>query len=385
MKIVHVCLGCFYPDGFSYQENMLPKFHKQQGYNVEVIASLLTFDKDGNSDLYPSAKTYKNEYGIKVTRLDYKSPKHIYRILRRFSGFEDALYEAKPDIVFVHGCQFSDIDIIAKYAKKHKVTIYVDNHADFSNSARNWLSKTILHGVLWKHCAHVILPYTKKFYGVLPVRVEFLENVYKIPKDKCELLVMGADDDLVKAASAPEIKAKIRRKYNIGYSDFLIMTGGKIDQWKTQTLLLMNAVKEIKGNVRLIVFGSVTPELKKQVEDLVDGVKVQYIGWVDSKESYPLFASADLVVFPGRHSVFWEQVAAQGVPMICKDWPGTHHVDIGGNVIFLKEDSVNEIKTAIEGLISDSEKYNKMKVAAKEKGASFFSYANIAKRAIESK
>lgn len=49
MKVVHLCLGCFFPDNYSYQENMLPKFHKQLGYDVEVIASLATFDKNGKA------------------------------------------------------------------------------------------------------------------------------------------------------------------------------------------------------------------------------------------------------------------------------------------------------------------------------------------------
>ena len=382
MKIIHICLGCFYPDGFSYQENMLPKFHKQQGYDVEVIASLLTFDKDGKSAFYPEAKIYLNEYGIQVTRLDYKKPKKLYRVLRRFDGFRAALEKARPDIIFVHGCQFSDIDIIAQYAQKHRVTIYVDNHADFSNSARNWLSRTVLHGILWKHCAHVILPYTEKFYGVLPVRVDFLKNVYKIPASKCELLVMGADDDLVKAADRPEIKGAIRKKYGIADDDFLVMTGGKIDQWKTQTLLLMEAVKKIDGKIKLIVFGSVTPELREKVNELLEGRKIQFIGWISSKDSYQLFASSDLFVFPGRHSVFWEQVAAQGVPMLCKDWPGTHHVDLGGNVKFLENDSVDEIKEKIQALMADHALYDDMKTVAREKGMKEFSYDKIAKRAI---
>lgn len=383
MKIVHICLGCFYPDGFSYQENMLPKFHKQQGNDVEVIASLLTFDKDGRSSLYPEAKTYLNEYGIQVTRLNYKNPKKLYRILRRFEGFRVALDKACPDIIFVHGCQFLDIDIIVRYAKKHKVVIYVDNHADFSNSARNWLSKNLLHGILWRYCAQEILPYTRKFYGVLPARVDFLKNVYKIPADKCDLLVMGADDDLVKAANKSESKIAVRQKYGIKEDEFLVITGGKIDKWKTQTLLLMEAVKKIKGKVKLIVFGSVTPELKENVENLTDDCKVQFIGWIPSKESYQLFAIANLVVFPGRHSVFWEQVAAQGIPMLCKDWQGTHHIDIGGNVHFLKEDSVAEIQKEIEELVLHPEEYEKMKKIAEDKGVRIFSYDNIAKRAIE--
>lgn len=53
-----------------------------------------------------------------------------------------------------------------------------------------------------------IEPYVKKFYGVLPARVDFLIDVYNLPKEKCELLVMGADDDLVKKNEKPEIRKK---------------------------------------------------------------------------------------------------------------------------------------------------------------------------------
>lgn len=384
MKVVHVCLGAFYPDNYSYQENMLPKFHKEMGCDVEVIASLVTFDENGKITLYPEAKKYRNEYDIPVTRLNYKKPLKIFKILRRFEGFKESLEKAKPDIIFIHNCQFLDIDIIAEYAKRHNVIIYVDNHADFSNSAKNKLSRIVLHGLIWKHCAHVIEPFTKKFYGVLPARVEFLKNVYGLPDKKCELLVMGADDDAVKAADTAEVKQALREKHGIDDDDFLVMTGGKIDQWKTQTLLLMEAVQNIqRDKIKLIVFGSVTQELKEKVNALADGKKVQYIGWVLAKDSYQYYAAADLVVFPGRHSVFWEQVAAQGIPMLCKEWDGTKHVDVGGNVRFLTQDSVAEIQGIIEGLIENPIEYKKMKEVAVTEGMKAFSYRDISKRAIE--
>ena len=384
MKILHICLACFFPDNYSYQENMLPKFHKEQGHEVEVIASLFTFDKNGKDSEYPEAKQYINEYGIKVTRLNYKNPKKINRIYKRFEGLKKALEDASPDLIFIHGCQFADIDIIAEYARNHTVTIYVDNHADFSNSAKNIISRIILHGIVWKYYAHIIEPYTRKFYGVLPARVEFLKNVYGLPKDKCELLVMGADDDAVNAASKIEIKNFIRRKYNIKENDFLIITGGKIDKFKTQTLLLMKAVKNLeREKVKLIVFGSVTPELQEKVKELADTSRVQYIGWIQAKDSYKYFAAADLVVFPGRHSVFWEQVAAQGIPMLVKYWDGTTHIDLGGNVRFLKKDSLEEIQRLIVQLLDDPLEYEKMKKIAIEKGKRTFSYNDIAKRCIE--
>lgn len=383
MKIVHLCLGCFFPDNYSYQENMLPKFHKQLGYDVEVIASLATFDKNGKATFLAKGGTYQNEYDIKVTRLDYKKPKKVYCRLKRYKGTYDALKKANPDILFIHGCQFMDMDIIVKYAKQHTNTrVYVDNHADFSNSGTNWLSKNILHKIIWRHTANIIEPYTTKFYGVLPARVGWLVDMYRLPPNKCELLVMGADDDKVKEATNPEMRKKIRTKYGICEDDFLIMSGGKVDSAKIQTLQLMEAVAQIDNpKVKLIVFGSVTPDLQKQVKEICVDNKVIYIGWIKSDDAYNYFASADLVVFPGRHSVFWEQVAGIGTPMLCKYWNGTTHIDLGGNVEFLKEDSASEIKKKIEKLIENPEEFNQMKLIA-EKGIETFSYKKIAERAL---
>lgn len=385
MKIVHLCLASFYPDGYAYQENMLPKFHKQLGYDVEVIASCETFDEHGKAALYDGPRKYRNEFDIPVTRLDYKMPLKVYRKMRRYVGTDNALIEANPDVLFIHGCQFLDIDRVVTYLKAHRnVKVYVDNHADFSNSATNWISKNVLHKIIWKRCAHKISLYTKKFYGVLPIRVDFLKNIYGLPEEKCELLVMGADDELVSKAKTSRARERIREQYGIKKDDFLIMTGGKIDQWKTQTLLLMQAIQNIKrDDVRLIVFGSVTQELMDQVKALADGTKIQYIGWVLSKDSYDYFEAADLVIFPGRHSVMWEQVTGQGVPMLVKDWEGTHHVDLGGNVRFLTQDSVGEIQCEIEHLLAHPEEYRKMKEVAEKDGMRVFSYADISRRAIQ--
>jgi 1,2-diacylglycerol 3-alpha-glucosyltransferase len=384
MKIVHLCLGCFYPDNFSYQENMLPKFHKELGYEVEVIASLVTFDKNGKGALMPQGCIYQNEYDIKVTRLNYKKPTVLYKKLKRYIGTYHAIENSNPDIIFIHGCQFMDIDIVVKYLKYHpNVRVYVDNHADFSNSATNWMSKNILHKRLWKICAHLIEPYTIKFYGVLPARVDFLVNVYRLPEEKCELLVMGADDDLVKQAKNSEVIEEIREKFGISSEDFLITTGGKIDKWKTQTFLLIQAVKKINNpKVKLIVFGSVVDEYKKEMNTLCNNNGIFYIGWIEPAESYRYFASSELVVFPGRHSVFWEQVAGQGIPMLVKKWAGTTHIDFEGNVSFIDNDSIDEIAEKLKEIINDNQKYKEMKQKAEEI-SSIFSYKDISRRSIE--
>lgn len=385
MKIVHLCLACFYPDNYSYQENILPKYHKKMGYDTEVIASLETFDKNGQATHLDKACCYQNEYNIKVTRLDYKKPQKVFIKLKKYIGTFKMLEIAAPNILFIHGCQFMDMSVVIKYLKSHpNVTVYVDNHADFSNSATNWLSKNILHKKLWRHYAKKIEPYTTKFYGVLPARVDFLKNIYQLPANKCELLVMGADDEEVKKASKKEKLEETRRKFGYTTDDFVIVTGGKIDIWKKQTLLLMQAIKKINNDkLKLLIFGPVSDNIKNEFNSLVDAKQIIHIDWANSTQSYEYFAIANLVVFPGRHSVYWEQAAGQGKPLICKYWEGTTHIDLGGNVIFLMEDSVEEMVCQIKKVINDKEKFKLMEKIAFEKGMQTFSYKKISAKSIK--
>lgn len=345
----------------------------------------MTFDKNGKMAFIEKASVYQNEYDIKVTRLNYKKPTKIYRKLKKYIGTYEALELSKPDILFIHGCQFLDIKEVVKYLRKHSnVKVYVDNHADFSNSATNFISKNFLHKIIWRNCAQKISPYTIKFYGVLPARVDFLQKIYRIPKEKCELLVMGADDDIVNKVRKEETRKRIREKYKIKNEDFLIVTGGKIDPFKLQTLLLMEVIKKMNNNIKLLIFGSVDKKIEEKFNELCMSEKIQYVGWANNIEAYEYFYSADLVFFPGRHSVYWEQVVSLGIPMVCKYWEGTTHIDIGGNVKFLKEDSIQEIEKIIYEVL-DNNTYEEMKRVADSEKRKKFLYSVIAKESIKEK
>lgn len=381
MKIVHLCMCSVVTDGWNYQDNMLPKYHKRLGHDVTIVTSHFVYDNKGQLAI-DERNQYVNEHDVKVIRLK-STPKKQGSRLKKFPGLYNTIVNEHPDILFVHCPQFRDSTTVVKYMKKHpNVKLFVDNHADFSNSASGWLSKNVLHGVWWKHYARLLVPYATKFYGVLPARVDFLVEQYGIPKDKVELLVMGADDDYVEAASTIESINTVRNELGLTSTDFVIVTGGKIDNAKTQTMLLMEAIKNVDcENIKLVVFGSVDAELKERFMSLVDGEKVKYVGWIDSSESYKYFACADLVCFPGRHSVFWEQVAGQGIPMIVKYWDGTTHVDRGGNVVFLESDDLEKLKDAI---INTTEE--KVINELKKKALTYkhdFVYSEIAKKSIE--
>lgn len=385
MKVVHICLVMGYTEGLNYQENNMIKYQAADGHEVSLITTDHCFT-EGVWGVCQTESDYINSQGVHIIRLPFAFPipYQINRQIGIFKGFIKVLERLCPDIIFVHNVQFQDIRRVAAYKRKHpSVKIYVDNHSDFSNSARNWFTRNTLYRFWWKSCAKAIENEAEVFFGVMPSRIDFLKNIFGISPKKIDLLVMGADDESVAHGENPEVRRDVRKRFGIREEDFLVVTGGKIDAFKTQTLLLAKAVQEIpKENLRFLIFGSVEEELKARLFALCDGKKIQYIGWAKGEQSYEYFAAADLVVFPGRHSVYWEQVAAQGIPMLCKYWEGTTHIDIGGNVEFLMEDSVEEIKEKLTELFDNPEKYKKMKEIAESDKRKEFSYKIISRKAI---
>jgi glycosyltransferase involved in cell wall biosynthesis len=290
------------------------------------------------------------------------------------------LDEEKPDILFIHGVQFLSIRKVIAYLNKHpEIQVFVDGHEDFNNTAYKFISKYILHGLIWRHYARKIEPFVTTFWGVLPARVDFFSQMYGLPKEKTELLVMGTDDEVVKKIDSHANKTAMSEKYNLAHDDFIIVTGGKIDSRKPQTLLLMEAVNNLKNpNVKLIVFGSISDENKLSFNTLLSD-SIIYAGWLKSEDIFRLFDIADLAVFPGLHSVLWEQAVGQGVPCIFKNVPGFNHVDQGGNCKYLYTDSVSEIQEVLSSLINNPNHLLDMKKIADRVKEKFY-YSSIAKK-----
>jgi 1,2-diacylglycerol 3-alpha-glucosyltransferase len=384
MKIVHLCLSCFYIDDYSYQENMLPKYHVKQGHDVTVIASLVSFDSKGKACLLENESVVKSKDGFNVVRIDYKRPFYKFnKFVRFYKNTYSHLKNENPDVIFIHDFSFMDIGKIIKYVSKHKhVKIFVDCHTDYINSAQTWVSRNIFHHLIWRYYAKILSPYVEKFYGVTPLRCDFLRDAYKIDPDKVELLVMGVDDELLENKD----RALIRRKYltalEIDDSDFIIVTGGKIDE-KKNIHLVMQAVNDLnQKNVKLIVFGTVAPEMRALFDSLIISKSIIYIGWLNSDTILDYLLFADLIVFPGTHSVLWEQAVGVGTPCVFKYWEGMTHVDVGGNCEFLYKDTIAEIKDLFNLILNEKDKYRQMKEVAVKRGLVSFSYSVISKRAI---
>jgi len=164
MKILHCCLAAFYIDDFGYQENILPRMHQLQGHKIFILASTETYRQTKLGYVKPSS--YFTKEGIPVTRIPYLKwlPHAVAKKLRIYNGVGKAIESFDPDIIFIHDSQFISIKEIAKYARDHKgLKIFVDGHTDFINSGKSWISKNILHKIIYKWCAQKINPTQKDF------------------------------------------------------------------------------------------------------------------------------------------------------------------------------------------------------------------------------
>lgn len=385
MRILHCCLANFYIDNYGYQENVLPKMHHLQGHEVEIVASTETYLENKKLG-YIEPKRYMNEYGVQVTRLPYVSwvPKKIVRKLRIYRNLEQVLETFRPEIIFLHDTQFLSIRCIAKYAKKNPdVKVFADSHTDYVNSAKTWVSKNILHKIVYKRCAQIILPHLVKYYGTLPTRMKFLHEVYSIPNEKIELLELGADDSLFDISCKEEIRLAKRKEFGFTADNFVLVSGGKIDSRKNIHHLIVAFNKLKNKNIKLIIFGTPDEEMNYLVDVMKANQNILYLGWQNTKSIYEILFSADLGVFPGTHSVLWEESAGIGLPCIYKKWEGIDQIDLGGNCEFLDEANEYTIAQMIYEIVDNKERFEKLKFKASEFGPKKLYYSEIAKRAIE--
>ena len=190
---------------------------------------------------------------------------------------------------------------------------------------------------------------------------------------------MGADDDRLDFEHRDNFRTEIRQQYGIRDGEFLIVTGGKLDK-KKKIHLLMDAVKDLE-NVKLLVCGSATADFEEEYARHLNGNVID-AGWISSEQFYGYFFAADLVFFPGQHSVLWEQACASKVPCVFGKWDGMDHVDNGGNARFLDCNSPDVIRELILQLRFTAD-YEEMLSAARSDKTDIYLYSRIAEKSLE--
>ena len=380
MKIAHLCLSCFYIDGFSYQENLLSKFHKRAGHDVLLLASTETYLSNKKLG-YVKPGSYINGDGIKVIRVEYRKclPLKVMKKLRLHPRIFKELKHFSPDIIMFHGLCGWEILTAAKYKKSNpSVRLYADSHEDAYNSARNFLSRFLLHGIYYKFVLRQALPYLDQILYVSLDTRDFISKTYGLPDDKMSFFPLGgiiySDDEYLE-------KRKISRaSLNITEEQIVIVQAGKLEKRK-KVIESMDAFSSIRDDrLRLVLVGSLHDEIRHNFQEWLDKDKrILYTGWKKSAELIDLLCAADVYLQPGSQSAIMQNAICARCPVILDDVL-SHQPYVDGNG-WLLNDKVS-LPDVFREISCDSDKLQRMSEKSLEIAKSLLDYSILAQKIV---
>lgn len=335
MKILHLCLACFYIDHYNYQENILPQIDKRNGHDVMIIASTETYIN--NSFLgYIAPGEYDTDDGIKLIRLPYVKIVNntITRKARKYRGLYQKIYEFSPDIIFVHDLCFCVGDLIKYKRINQKVRIFADTHTAEYNSGKNWVSLHLLHRMFYKYHIQKAIPYVEKYFYIGLSERDFSIKNYGVPETKMEYFPLGG---IIPSKEEYDInRKKKRRELGISEGQLLFIHSGKLTAQK-RTEDLIEAFIKSGVNAVLVIIGSIPDERKLVLEPLIDEERVRYIGWKRADELFMYLCAGDLYCQPGSVSATLQQAICCTLPVL--SFPHDEYLHINSfyhNFLFAK-------------------------------------------------
>ncbi len=380
MKIVHIAPNAPFNDDWGYQENLLPKYQVKLGHQVWILLRNITHEDSRIVEC--DCGEYVSNDGVTVKRFPRREyPHRLLSILFSYIDVYDTLCSIRPDFIFFHGLQSYSIVDAVRYKKEcnPECVIVQDNHLDNNIGFKGAKWKWYITRTFYRFLNSFSQKYVERVYGVTPWRKRYAEDFFKISPQKTDVLIMGADDEKINFAQREKIRNRIREQYGIQDGDFFIVSGGKIDS-KKNIHMLAQAVRGM-SNVKLLIFGNVSEAFREEFAQSLNE-QVQYIGWIKADAVYDYFFAADLVFFPGQHSVLWEQACAAKVPTVFKRWEGMEHVNNGGNAAFVDDISVESLQATISQL-HFTDAYQKMKHVAESENTDIYLYSHIAEKSLE--
>lgn len=331
MKVAHVCLSCFYIDGFSYQENELVRQHVESGEEVVVIASTETYGAD-RALTYVQPSTYMGSDGARVIRLPYRKllPHAVMRKLRMHPGVYELLCELKPDVILFHGLCGWELHAVARYKRENRtVKLYVDSHEDHNNSARTFVSKHILHRLYYAWVIRRCLRYFDKILCVSLDTVEFVKETYSVPEDDVEWFPLGGhifgDEEYVQR------RLRGRRRADVHGGQVLVLQTGKMGRRKRilESLSTFTATEAI--DMRLVLAGSFDQDVQAEaLAKVAADPRISFLGWQSAEELKDLLCAADLYVQPGTQSATMQMSLCARCPVVLEDVL-SHRPFVAGN------------------------------------------------------
>lgn len=331
MKIVHLCLSCFYIDGFAYQENELVAQNVADGHEVLVIASTESYGDDRRLT-YLAPGNYMGADGARVIRLPYRKllPHSVMRKLRMHPGLAAILEREAPDVILFHGLCGWELLTAARYKRRNPgIRLFADSHEDFNNSARSFASKRLLHGLYYKHILQRSLNQIEKILCISVDSMQFVESLYQVAKTRLEFFPLGGKiwSDL----EYVQVRREMRASFSLDSEDVVFIQTGKLDLSK-RLLDSLQAFSKLQGSrFHFWVAGHLQEDISAQVHEMIQkDSRIRFLGWQSPNQLRQLLCAADVYVQPGTQSSTMQMSISCRCAVILDDVP-SHRPFIDGN------------------------------------------------------
>ena len=313
MRILHLCLSCFYIDNSLYQENELVREHVALGHEVKVIASTETMSKGGQLS-YTEPGEYLGSDGATVKRLPYRRllPHQVMRKLRMHPGVLEEIASFAPDVMIFHGTCGWEILTASKYAARHPhVRLFIDSHEDANNSARSFVSREFLHRRYYGPLLRRALPVDGSVFCISLETMDFVHQTYGIARERLEFFPLGGRP--LPDHEYEERRAEKRAALGLSDSQIMFFQSGKFDRLKRLRAALLAFAATPDPDFRLFLSGVVMQdENADEIHRLVaQDERVTFLGWSDPSEMVSLLAAADVYLQPGSQSVTMQNSMCQ--------------------------------------------------------------------------
>lgn len=334
-RILHLCLSNFYIDGYSYQENELIRQHVSERHDVLVLASTETISENGQLT-YVDPAEYVGKEGATVRRLPYRKwlPHKVMRKLRMHPGVYREIERFRPDVMLFHGTCGWEVRTAAQYARDNRPVRYlIDSHEDAHNSAKNFVSRDLLHKRYYGPLLRSAVDAAESILCISLETIDFVRNMYGIAPEKLEFFPLGghplSEEDYYRERS------EWRRKLQLDDNHIMFLQTGKFGKAK-RLLTSLRAFTATPDPAFQLILSGVIPKdgEESEIRRLIDSDdRIRFLGWNSGEDMRSLMAACDVYLQPGSQSVSMQNSMCQRCAVIV-DNVKSHQPFVDGNGYF---------------------------------------------------
>jgi len=320
--------------------------------------------------------------GALVKRVPYNRfvPKIIQHKIKFYNNVFKLLEEFNPDIIYFHGISAVELLSIKRFKIKNpNVKLILDCHSDKYNSATSFVSKNILHSIIYKTCYKRVLPFVDKVFCISLDAIDFAVEFYETPKEKIEFFPLGGE--CLEDDAYYQLRNDFRSDLNISDNQIMILQTGKINTKKKVIESIIQFKKILNDNFVYIIAGSLEEDVKTEILNLISSDKrIQYLGWVDSFKLKGLLCASDVYLQPGSQSATMQQSICLRNPVIL-DNVKSHKPFVDGNGWLIN--NIDDIYNILKKISTDNESLVAMSKRSHEIGLNTLDYRKLSEKIYE--